>query len=78
MSALEEQGIAREKVRTPQIAKLEDAWDQQAQELVTIGNQLVNLGCGQSFRFLKIPNMADRGRSTHYGDLLDDSSVLHG
>ncbi|WP_223516324.1 hypothetical protein [Pseudomonas sp. GL-B-19] len=45
-SAREEQGIAREKVRDYQIAKLEDAWDQQVQQLVTIGNHLVNLGRG--------------------------------
>ncbi|WP_095148465.1 hypothetical protein [Pseudomonas sp. Irchel s3a18] len=77
-SAQEEQGIAREKVLTSQIAKLEDAWDQQTLALVTIGRQLVNLGGGDALRALKIPNMADRWISIHYGSLLDDSRVLHG
>jgi hypothetical protein len=78
VSAQKEQGITREKVRTSQIAKLEDAWDQQAQALVTIGSQLVKLGSGDALRALKIPNMADRWISIHYGSLLDDSSVMHG
>ncbi|MNR53507.1 hypothetical protein D3C85_1735350 [compost metagenome] len=77
-SAQEEQGIAREKVLTSQIAKLEDAWDQQAQALVVIGSHLVSLGRNEPFRFMKIPHMADRSRSIHYGDLLEDSRVLHG
>jgi hypothetical protein len=77
-NALEEQGIAREKVRTSQIAKLEDAWDQQVQALVTIGSHLVSLGRTEPFRSMKIPHMADRSRSTSYRDLLDDLSVLLG
>lgn len=77
-SVQEEQGIAREKVRTSQIAKLEDAWDQQAQALVTIGSHLVSLGSNEAFRSMKIPHMADRSRSIIYRDLLDDSRVLHG
>ena len=78
VSVQEEQGIAREKVRTSQIAKLEDAWDQQAQALVAIGSHLVSLGSNEAFRSMKIPHMADRSRSIIYRDLLDDSRVLHG
>ncbi|MNQ55215.1 hypothetical protein D3C85_693000 [compost metagenome] len=77
-SALKEQDIARENVRTSQIAKLEDAWDQQVQSLVTIGNHLVSLGSNEAFRSMKIPHMADRSHSIGYRDLLDDSSALHG
>jgi chromosome segregation ATPase len=77
-SVLKEQDIAREKVRTSQIAKLEDAWDQQVQALVTIGNHLVSLGSNEAFRSMKIPHMADRSRSVSYRDLLDDPSVLLG
>lgn len=77
-SALTEQEIVRENVRTSQVAKLEDAWDQQALALVTIGRQLVSLGGGDPLRALKIPNMADRWISILYRDLLEDSSVLHG
>ncbi|UZM12626.1 hypothetical protein LZV00_18245 [Pseudomonas kielensis] len=61
-----------------QVAKLEDAWDQQTQALVTIGRQLVDLGGGDGLRALKIPNMADRWIPFHYGSLLEDSSVLRG
>jgi hypothetical protein len=78
VSAQEEQGIAREKVRTSQIAKLEDAWDQQAQALVAIGSHMVSLGRNEPFRSMKIPHMADRSRSFIYRDLLDAPSVLHG
>ena len=82
VNAQEEQRIAREKVRTSQIAKLEDAWDQQVQSLVTIGNHLVSLGSNEgsneAFRSMKIPHMADRSHSIGYRDLLDDLSVLHG
>jgi len=77
-SALKEQDIAREKVRTSQIAKFEDAWDQQVQALLTIGGHLMNLGSNEAFRSMKIPHMADRSRSIIYRDLLDDSRVLHG
>lgn len=77
-SALNEQDIAREKVRTSQIAKLEDDWDQQVQALVSIGSHLVNLGSNEAFRSMKIPHMADRSHSIGYRDLLDDTSVLHG
>ena len=77
-SALKEQDIARENVRTSQIAKLEDAWDQQVQSLLTIGNHLVSLGSNEAFRSMKIPHMADRSHSIGYRDLLDDPSVLHG
>ena len=77
-SALKEQDIAREKVRTSQIAKLEDAWDQQVQALVTIGSQLVRLGSNEAFRSLKIPHLADRSHSIIYSNLLDDPSVLLG
>lgn len=77
-SALKEQDIAREKVRTSQIAKLEDARDQQVQALVTIGSHLVSLGSNEAFRSMKIPHMADRSHSISYRDLLDDPSVLHG
>ena len=77
-SALKEQDIARENVRTSQIAKLEDAWDQQVQSLVTIGNHLVSLGSNEAFRSMKIPHMADRSHSIGYRDLLDDPSALHG
>lgn len=77
-SALKEQEIVREKVRMAQVAKLEDAWDQQTQALVTIGRQLVDLGGGDGLRALKIPNMADRWIPIHYGSLLEDSSVLRG
>lgn len=77
-SALKEQDIAREKVRTSQIAKLEDAWDQQVQALVTIGGHLVSLGSNEAFRSMKIPHMADRSHSIGYRDLLDDPSALHG
>lgn len=77
-NALKEQDIAREKVRTSQIAKLEDAWDQQVQALLTIGNHLVSLGSNEAFRSMKIPHMADRSHSISYRDLLDDPSVLLG
>jgi len=77
-SALKEQDIAREKVRTSQIAKLEDAWDQQVQALVAIGTHLVSLGSNEAFRSMKIPHMADRSHSIGYRDLLDDTSVLLG
>lgn len=77
-SALKEQDIAREKVRTSQIAKLEDARDQQVQALVTIGSHLVSLGSNEAFRSMKTPHMADRSHSISYRDLLDDPSVLHG
>jgi hypothetical protein len=77
-SALKEQDIAREKVRTSQIAKLEDAWDQQVQALVTIGSHLVSLGSNEAFRTMKIPHMANRSHSIGYRDLLDDPSVLLG
>ncbi|MNY57908.1 hypothetical protein D3C86_1941750 [compost metagenome] len=77
-SALKEQEIAREKVRTSQIAKLEDAWDQQVQALVTIGSHLVSLGRNEPFRSMKIPHMADRSHSISYRDLIDDPSVLLG
>lgn len=74
-SVQEEQGICREKVRTSQIAKLEDAWDQQVQGLLTIGSHLVNIGSNEAFRSMKTPHMADRSRSIIYRDLLDDSRV---
>lgn len=77
-SVQEEQGICREKVRASQIAKLEDAWDQQVHALVTIGSHLVSLGSNEAFRSMKIPHMADRSRSISYRDLLDDPSVLLG
>jgi hypothetical protein len=77
-SALKEQDIAREKVRTSQIAKLEDDWDQQVQALVNIGSHLVNLGSNEAFRSMKIPHMADLSHSVSYRDLLDDPSVLLG
>ena len=77
-SAQEEQRIAREKVRTSQIAKLEDAWDQQAHALVTIGSHLVSLGRTEPFRTMKIPHMANRSHSISYRDLLDDPSVMLG
>ncbi|MGH8346982.1 MAG: hypothetical protein ACRES5_10515 [Pseudomonas sp.] len=76
--AHDEQEAAREQIRRSRIALFEDEWDQKAQELVRIGNQLVNLGRRGVLHDLKIPRLADVGRSILYSDLLDDSSVQQG